>query len=65
MIPVSGSKLHISAIYERISIGFVAWRSLQLLLTNYNVEIWVNDNTFSLIISREVDVGFRIHKPGK
>jgi hypothetical protein len=35
----ASSNCHVSAIYEQIWIGFVAWRSVRLALINNNVEI--------------------------
>lgn len=40
-----GSKPHISIIYVRTSIGFDSWWSVQLPLTDHNVETGVSDNT--------------------
>jgi hypothetical protein len=53
-----GSKLHISVIYERISIMFGAWWLVQLSTTNYNVKIGVCDiirNAVSFPASRISD----------
>jgi hypothetical protein len=46
-------------IYERIRIGFAAHTPL----TNYNVEIRVSEKVGSSVISRKLDVGFRVHEP--
>jgi hypothetical protein len=58
----AGSIRRISAIYERISIEYVAWWSVLLPLTNYNVQIGVSDNAGRSVISRKIDAGFHVHE---
>jgi hypothetical protein len=56
------SKLFMNGFGSGLLRGGQYW-SVQLLLTNYNVETGVNDNAGSSIISREMDVGFPVHEP--